>query len=362
MTRSNRTKAAPKAKKGMAIRRARPARGRRPARIQKKVVVRQEALGQATSNKLTLNPSTPRDSRASVMKSVGCPAFYNANTQYAIQSPAVGIVPAGQCSGLQGYSFTYFAAQAALIKIANLLQGQMTPNVSGESTILSPARYLLESVRGTYSFANRTTAPVSLKIYVLSSKRDTWFSSDPTYSMNYTSPNGTVYSWDGTPQSAWQVGIYAAQGATLPGYDNSWLYPGVLPNESPIFRKYFNIDNEVDVELAQGGVHNMTLNQIYDKVLDASIYANSMLVGIKDVTRFLLFVAQGSPVITDDNGTMTTSPVDIGVIETNEYRYTQTASPATQTYIVTNSLETVAAADLQQINPGSGASTDVIVA
>ena len=366
-TRTNRVKTAStasskrksKAKKGLATKKG--LRLRRQPRRQHKMIVRQESLGQATENRLSLPRQTRPDSRAKVMKAVGSPAFFNNVTKYSIQSPASGTYPAGSTSGLQGVSHTYFAGQAALQKIASLLQGTITPNTSGVSNIQSPARYLLENAKISYSFANRASTSVNLRVYILSAKRDTWFSAVAGASMNYTSPNGTVYEWSGSPVSAFQVGVYAAEGTGAPAAQE-WLQPGVLPTESPIFNDYFKIDQQVEIELAQGGTHRMDIDQHFDKVLDASIYANSMYYGIKDVTRFVMFCATGVPVVNTVDANMTTAPVDIGVIETIEYRYTQTSSPAVILNIAANNLQVTDQANLYQINPGSGAQTQVLTA
>lgn len=340
-------KAVPKAKRGLAIRRARPARGRRPARILKKTIVRQEALGQATENKLSLL-SHRSDSRARVIKAVSTPSHYNSRANYSIQ---------GTSSGVNACNLTYFAAQTALSNMAGYLQGTVGINTAGVSSIVQPARFLLENFHGTYTFSNRSSAPCSLKVYVLTSKRDSWYAVPPDQ-MVYNAPNGQSFRWSGDPMTAFQQGIYAGEGATG---SNEWLLPGVVPTMSDIFNSYFKIEREIEVEMAQGGTHRLEINKHYDKLCDASVYGNTPLVGIKGITHFLLFLATGVPVFDTVSASMTTAPVDIGVIETNDYRYTQAWSPA-GVVTLTGGLPQDPLANLFQINPGSGASSAIVQA
>jgi len=310
-------------------------------------VVRQEALGQATENKISLLPHKP-DSRARYIKAVSVPSHYISQTNYSIDSGT---------SGINACSLTYFAAQTALSVIAGKLQGTVGPNVAGVSQIVPPARFLLENFHGTYTFTNRSSAPVSLKIYVLTSKRDSW-SGTPPDQMTYNSPNGQSFRWDGGPVTAFQQGIYAGEGGTG---TNEWLLPGVVPTQSDIFNQYFKIEREVEIEMAQGGTHRMEINKHFDKVCDASVYGNTPLVGIKGLTHFLMFLATGVPVFDTVSASMTTAPVEIGVIETNAYRYTQSWSPAGVVNL-SGGLPQDAIANLYQINPGSGAASAIVQA
>jgi len=301
-------------------RRARKApakKARRRAGVSKKMVVRQQNLGQNTYNKIVV-PARKRDSRAKFIKAVAVPSKYNTTLSYTFESP-------GQLSGYQADpTSSYIAGQEDLKNIAETLQGLIGPNTGGTSDLVPPARFLLQSSKSNFVFNNRMNAPVSLKIFLVTPKRDTWYAADASYGMKYTTPAGVPYTWDGSPESAFQVGIYAAQGGTS---GNVYLVPGISLTDSPIFNSHFRIDKTIEVEMAVGGTHSFDLHQSYDQVLDATVYSNNPLRAVRGTTTYVVFMAQGLPCQDQGNSTITTSPVSIGVVETIEYTFTQAWNP-----------------------------------
>lgn len=319
-----------------------------------KMVIRQEGLGQQTANTLRLLPLTKPDTRARYIKAVSASSTYNFNRQYSIISGT---------TGLQAINATPIAPQSDLRLIADSLQNYL---MTGDSTTAgntpqAPSRFLLEGCYETYDFANRSTAPCTLKLYIIQAKRDTWYSASTP--MIFNSTNGFTVDWNGAPDDAMRAGIQASSDpfVSTPGDDN-WLNPGMTPTNSSIFNQYFKIEKEMEVELAQGGVHQLTLNSYYDKMCDASVYANTPLVSVRGITRYVLALAVGNPVIVTGTNSMTTSEVEIGVIQTVKYKYTQAWSPVKVAFQDPNNLYQVASNATYQVNPGSGATAQVATA
>ena len=373
MTRTNRRKA-PVKKAGPRLRRFKsqaaaarygrtPYAGRyasKPRVAHHKMVVRQEGLGQQTETKMALIHLGKRDTRANLIKKIGEASTYLYTKTFDITSPIIGGVIT---TGRQATSSRYIAIQADLRNIAESLQNYLaTGSSSSGSPLNAPARFLLENAHCVYDFSNRSTAPVTLKMYIVTNKRDTW---DPPSGnvndfMNFNSPNGAVVRWNGYPIDAFRAGIQAtADPFQSTSTDGAWENPGTVPTNSPIFNQYFKIEREMEVEMSTGGVHRLELHIPYDKMCDATVYANTPYVGIRGLTRFLVFCAVGSPVKATDN-TMTTAGVDIGCIETVKYRYTQSWAPAGLNFQNSDTpLTQESAAAALQINAGSGASSTV---
>jgi len=249
------------------------------------------------------------------MKKIFEPSFYNRSAQYLIASSN---------TGQQQWSFTYFATQSSLKKIADFIQ-----TVNNSALQNQPSRFLLESANLKQTFVNNSTVPVTLRIFHCRQKRDTWFST--TSPMNYTSALNNVYPWNGDPVGAITQGL-AAAGNYLSGDSTPSIIPGAMPHESQIFKDYFAIHKVTEVEMAMGGSHRLETNKVFNKVIDASIYGDTPLVGITGFTEFLVYQAVGSPIHDVTTNTFTTCPVNIGVVETLEYRYTQAMSSVRALY------------------------------
>lgn len=335
----------------------------KPRFVHNKLTVRQEGLGQQTESKMALVHLGKRDTRANLIKKVGEASTYLYTKTFSITSPIIG---GAIQTGRQATSSRYIGIQADLRNIAESLQNYLaTGSSSGGSPINAPARFLLESAHCVYDFSNRSTAPVTLKMYIVTNKRDTW---DPPSGnvqdfMQYNSPNGAIVRWNGYPIDAFRAGIQAtADPFQSSSIDGAWENPGVVPTNSPIFNQHFKIEREMEVEMSTGGVHRLELHVPYDKMVDAAVYGNTPLVGIRGVTRFLVFCAVGSPVLATDS-TMTTAGVEIGCIETVKYRYTQAWAPAGVNFQNSDTpLTEESALASTQINAGSGAAATVAYA
>jgi len=358
MTRSNaikkstkkpKAKAMPKKKRGAARSRPEGYAGRT------NVLFKQESLGGQTQNTLKLVPLKRPDSRARYIKAVSAPSTFNGSADALITSST---------SGLQAVGTFILCPQADLRQIADSLQNYLySGSPSSATPVNAPARFLLQTAQDVFDFANRSSAPVTLKLHVVKCKRDTWYNSEQSCRMQYNSPNGLTVYWNGAPDDAFRAGV---QAQSVPfqvlSANDDWLNPGILPTQSAIFNQYFSIEKTVEVQLAQGGVHQLTLDSYYDKVIDASLYANTPLVGIMGVTRFLMYTAIGAPVIEGGTNNITTAVVDLGCIRSTKYKFTQTSSPVPALFQDGSELAQVTYNNTVQINPGSGGSQAVVTA
>ena len=319
--------------------------GTKPFGNARKEIVKQESLGSQTANKCTLYPLARPDTRARYIKAVSTPSTYNRIIKGSISSGT---------TGLQGITSTQIAPQSDLKLIADSLQNYLA---TGDSTVAlqsAPARFLLENVHNVFDFANRSSAPCTLKIYVVVAKRDTWRTS--TNIMTYNSPTGASVYWNGFPDDAMRAGIQAqSEPFESSAGNDDWTNPGMTPRQSTIFNNYFRVEKEFEIEMATGGVHQLTLHSLYDKMIDASVYANTPLVGIQGVTRFLLYQAIGAPVaVAGDSADMTTANVNIGVVQTVRYKYTIASAPLAMSFQDDVELTQTTFGNTVQINPGSG--------
>jgi len=325
------------------------------AALTKTTLIKQESLGGQTHNTFALAPLKRPDSRAKYIKAVSAPSTFNRVSDLLITSAV---------SGLQAIGSYGICPQADLRQIADSLQNFLySGSPSSATPVNPPARFLLQTSQDVFDIANRSSAPVSVKMYVINCKRDTWFAADVGYRMTYNSPNGLSVWWNGSPDDAMRAGIQAQSVPfqTTPANDD-WLNPGILPTQSTIFNQYFAIEKCVEIEMAQGGVHQLTVNGYYDKICDASVYANTPLVGVMGVSRFVMFTATGAPVIEGGTNNITTAVVDLGIIRTTKYKFTQASSPVPALFQDGSELEQVTSNNTVQINPGSGGSQAVVTA
>ena len=309
-----------------------------------KLVVRQEGLGQATESRCSVT-SGRIDSRARMIKAVGTSSNYQKTVATQMSSTQ---------AGYQLWSQIPFATQSELQNINSFIGNANGVNYG------QPARFLLESAHMVYEFQNRSSAPCTLRLYVIRPKRDTWYST--TTPMTFTASNGNTYPWSGFVDTAIQQG-YNAQVNSASG-SNDYLNPAVVPTQVNLFNKYYKIDKEIEVEMAQGGVHRFELHRSYGKVLDGSVYGNTPLTALAGITGILLIRVIGSPV-TDTtvgaNSVVTLSPPNLGIVTTTSYRFTQVSSPVIASEDI-NLIGEASGDTLQTVNPGSGAVSAVVSA
>lgn len=268
-----------------------------------------EPLGGQTQSLVRLSAGKP-DSRAYIMKAVVPPNHRTFTSSSYVTTSLL--------AGRQAWGNTTLAGQSQLQGIATQLSQTGT-------NIVDPARYLLENVKHTVNISNFSQSPCKLFIYHIKTKRDTYDS------MNFTSSSGLVYPWQGGPQTAIQMGIACTSGEAPSPSPVLYLVPNILPTESPIFNKYFEIQKETQIMMSQGATHLLTTNKRFDRVMDASVYGNTDMFALQGITEFVLYRAVGVTGYDAANPSVNTlSAVQIGLYETFEFTFRQVLQ-ATQT-------------------------------
>jgi len=316
---------------------------KRPAKriASSKIVVRQQNQGQQTQSSELILPYRP-DPRARFMKAVVVPQFYETTSANRIDVPNPGI---------QGWSYAFLANQATLANIG-------LTNQNNQGLVNNPAvgRFLLESASTEMNFSNFSTAPCHLRIYTVSTRRDTWYSpASPTDRMQFANSLGTKYYWDGDPISAIQEGLNAGTNFA-PGTTTALENPAATPMQSSIFKQYFKIVKQQEIFLAQGGNHCFKLTRKYDKVVDGSITQNTSLIGLAGITEFIVYSVVGGVGAKADTS-VTFSQAHLGVIQTQKYRSSNCLGNLSN-YTTGNNISQTGPVDI--VNPGSGG-TGVVV-
>lgn len=321
--------------RGKAFRKGKPLR-----RLHAKTTLRQQGLGGQTiiRHRMASRP----DTRARVMKAMGVPSFYNTAVAFSESAPSTGI---------QFIDGIGWANQSNLASIGNQIANSQGLGANG-----GIARFLLENVNSHFEFMNRSTAPATIKIFLCRAKRDCWNppSGNAADSMVYNTPAGGAYPWDGTPIEAFREGINAASGQPS-GSTGPFQTLGVHPTESKLFTDYFRIMKEQEVVLSQGGRHIYDLNVHYDKVIDGSVYANSPLNQIMNVTNYVFWIVQGSPAfdLAGEVNTSTTLPA-LAISVAHEYRFTTILSQNSNASVFNSVVQVTPSTNLAQVNPGKG--------
>jgi len=284
-----------------------PKRSALKKRTNTTTTIRQQNLGSQTENKVVLRTGRP-DSRASIFKAVGTMNHY--------VDTAAGTLTTGGFNGRQAWNQCELATIADLAEIGNLL----APRAGGDSQV-PPARYMLNNLVHNCKFSNVGQATVRLQIIHCRAKRDLY------QAMNYTSPNGISYDWNGLPLSAVQQGVEAAAtGPTTGGV--RFVIPGVDETESPIFNAYFSVVKRTNVLLAVGGTHRIETRVSYDRVLDASVFQNGNMRAVLGVSDFLLLKAEGQTGVVADTDPVliTIAPCQIAYTQNWDYSFIQVAN------------------------------------
>jgi len=228
--------------------------------------------------------------------------------------------------GSQAITLYAHAHQSILKKYAD--EYQNTPSAraqvvtgAGVSYTLpnTVARYVLESIRVNHTIANQTNAPARLIIYDIACRRDT--PNDCTY----VSPAGNSFLWNGAPQQAWEAGLNAATETVIPPSPPQNGQYGVVPTSSAIFNKYFRIVKQTTVSLAVGAVHRHSWSRTFNRLLDASVYAQEELYGIQGITHFQMFVLVGAPAtlqVADTDVGDSTGPAKVSIITDTQAVFT----------------------------------------
>lgn len=281
--------------------------------------VAQQILGQQTENRIVLASHKP-DSRARIIRAVSGLSHHVTTESFDV---TVG------STGLTAWGWTAFSNQQTLQNMAYSIATQQSNGAVPAGSVgglnqSQPIRYLLENVTATYDFINRSQAAAKMKIYFCSAKQDLY-----QEGMTYYSQRGISYDWDGAPITAIAQGVAAA--GNLASGNSAYLNPGIVPFSSPLFTQYFRVTREMEINFAVGGTHKLILNKHYDKMLDATHYANAALRGLNGVTEYLVFQLVGQAAVQTVQSSpgpppvyvssVTTAPPSVSCVETLNYRY-----------------------------------------
>jgi len=297
----------------------------------------QTTLGQATQSKcMVINPRA-HTAVAAAQKLIGQTQNWNqSNGQRVVDGSA----------GLVAYDFPILlGGQAQLQTISDYIisTAGITPG--------APLRFLLEDVYFNRQIYNRTTAPVTVKLYLVKARRDQWYSATTPMVFTSTNPGGTTYPWLGEPISCIQQG-YNSQANQGSG-NTTYLQPSVVPEDVDMFKKYYTVVHSEEICLAEGGNHTFKLHIKYDKLLDSSVFSNSPLTGVEGVSYFMFMRCVGAPVYNETQDITTLAPVNVGAIDQYDFKFTQCWSPIIASKITGTSTYTPGDV-LKVINPGSG--------
>lgn len=297
----------------------------------------QESIGQTTASKCFVANPRAHTEVAKLQKMIGQTQNWN-----SAQNQRNAASTAGQVA----YDFpVLLGGQAQLQTISDYIMSTsgVTPG--------APVRFLLEDILLDRTIFNRSTTPVTVKLYLVKARRDMWYSATTPMVFTSTNPGGTIYPWLGEPISCIQQG-YNAQ-SNSGSLANTYLSPAVVPEDVDMFKKYFSVVHTEEIGLAEGGTHHFRLHIKYDKMVDSTIYSDSPLTGIEGFTYFMFMRCVGAPVYDSTNTNTVQSPVLIGAIDQYDFKFTQCWNPIIASKFTTQNPFTPGDV-LKVINPGSG--------
>lgn len=235
----------------------------------------------------------------------------------------------------------------------------------GGSSGIPPYRYVLDSVIGSISMANATTAPVELDVYDLVLKRDLPLALNIFQNgQNFTAGNAPY------PDVIWKYFIAMNNGlpSTTPIGNSAAKNIGASPFDCTVFKEYFKVVKRSHVMLSQGGVHRHQVVQRPNRLLDSTLFnqqnplapdINRSLGGIQGLTTYVMVVQRGFPVSDAESApTVTTSLGSVCYVQEYRYKYTWVADNIYFTY---NGDSLTSPTSAQVINVGSGAAEPVLV-
>jgi hypothetical protein len=252
------------------------------------------------------------------------------------------------------------APVAAISDLSNFIQDNQI-FYSGSPSIDAPVRYVLESGRQTFTFANASSAPVVLRLYDIVTKRDTQLNNG-----SYISPNFDTYTLGSMlPESLWSAGMSAANGLTYSDFTLCNTF-GCVPTDSALFNKYFAIKQVTTVQMPVAGVHRHQKTVRFNRFVDASIYGQGNLNAYGGITEYCLMVLEGTPgtqAVSESTIQSMSSSAFVNCTIEDEYQFTW-ASPYQSCLAVVDNLGTAATGNtnpLKVIN-AVGAVTTVVPA
>lgn len=161
------------------------------------------------------------------------------------------------------------------------------------------AKIFLKGVHAEAMIKNQCDSTARIKIYDVISRVDT---------------NATTLD----ALTAFSLGFADNSGGAAANY----IIPGATPYTNPRFVQFFKILNNTDVVLSPGSTHVHTIDYKPSKLIS---HINSAAIagdGIAGLTLYSIMVYYGSPINAIDTQTeVTTSPISLDVVRTEEYKY-----------------------------------------
>lgn len=217
-------------------------------------------------------------------------------------------------------------------------------------------RMVLESAQSEITFTNSSNASAEIELYDLVLKHD--LSVAPTFTVN-----SLPYSPVPFPESYWQQGTLAAEGAVGSTTPAPSTFIGSTPFDSVLFKDYFKVMKRTKVMLPQGGTHRHHVSLKPSKLIDQFMLstAGAGIYALRGLTQYTMITCKGVPISDTTLSTPTTASVLLDVIQSVRYKWTWVSDTTSTGYFV-DSLSTPAAVNTSVLSLGSGLFTPVATA
>jgi len=313
----------------------------------KPLKVRSNVTSQGTGVASSSNYSTTKvakNKKAELLRQIG-------QTYIAVSQNTDQLVAQG---GFQDYKFFNVMGAASLRAIATTIPFagpslQQQPSIAGVQNfgnLQALRNFVYEGCYGELLLTNATNHAVEVTIYEIICRRDEDVSGNSlTYNWRDNVTSGTVNNISATtanwkyPTGAMELG--QALGNNSLNNSTSLSYPtntgnadlnivGSNPKDSKIFRDWYKIVKQVDVQMPLGATHRHRYSYRVNKIMDQSVYADTNIYALKGFTRYIMYRVKGYPANyiagTAGPDQVTTTPCLINSVITTRVKYTSVQS------------------------------------
>lgn len=237
------------------------------------------------------------------LDAIGVPSYYVYNKHYEMQPVA----------GTQG---ALVVGTWNSVPDMNNMSNEVQVTVSHPTLVDLPVRFCVRSLYAETMFTNSSNVSCVMDIYDIQCRRD----------IPLKAVTGALLDVS-DPISAWVQGELNQATTPIPaGFTNGAYFPGSLPQDSQLFKDFYNIVSKKSIALAAGASHQHTVRLRHPRLLDAneSSVEESYLLGVKGVTFFTMIVARGQVASSTGPGIANPSQhstVLIRAISTERYEY-----------------------------------------
>jgi len=285
-----------------------------------------------------------KNKKAALLREIG-------QTYIAVSQNTDQLVAQG---GFQNYKFFNVMGAASLRAIATSIPFagpslQQQPSVAGMQNfgnLQALRNFVYEGCYGELLLTNATNHAVEVTIYEILCRRDEDVSGNAlTYNWRDTVTAGTVNEIAATtafwkyPTGAMELGM--ALGNNSLNNTTATVYPtnvgnadmnlvGSNPKDSKVFRDWYKIVKQVDVQMPLGATHRHRYSYRVNKIMDQSVYNDTNVYSLKGFTRYIMYRVKGYPAnyVKDTPGgqQVTTAPCLINSVITTRVKYTSVQS------------------------------------